>query len=635
MEKRIYITTPIYYINAKPHIGHAYTTILCDVVRRFYRLLGYETYFLTGTDEHGDKILRAAQANRCEPGQYADEISALYRNLWPTLHIQPDDFIRTTEERHKKVVRDVLNRIYQKGEIYHARYGGFYCTGCERFYTEKELVEGKCPDHLAVPEWIEEENYFFKMSLYQEWLIRYISDRPDFIRPERYKNEVLAFLKEPLRDLCISRPRARLPWGIPLPFDENYVTYVWFDALVNYISAIGYPDGEKFKKFWPHSNHFIAKDILKPHAIYWPCMLKAADIEPYRHLNVHGYWSLAKHKISKSLGNVVAPLELSKQYGVDPFRYFLLKDMTFGLDADFSEENLIKRFNSDLANDFGNLVKRITEMIGKYCDSRIPEAGPLLEPDKQILASLEDLTNCMASLLDELKFNDLLERIMNVVRAANKYVNDQAPWNLYKKNDIPRLHTVLHTAGKLAVSCANLLSPVMPEKSSEVYHHFGIAKKDASIDLQFNAGNIVKTGEILFPKVEKALSLSDAEKSGKKDEKPKQEKEDLSPRIEYEDFAKVKLLTASILAADRVPKTDKLMRMDIDLGFEKRQIIAGIAGDYAPEDLIGKTIVVVENLMPKKMRGLESRGMLLAAHGKQGLSLVTVDRPVEPGSDIS
>jgi methionyl-tRNA synthetase len=497
-------------------------------------------------------------------------------------------------------------------------------------------VEGKCPDHLAEPEWIEEENYFFKMSLYQEWLIQHIRDHPDFVRPERYKNEALSFLKDPLKDLCISRPRTRLPWGIPLPFDEKYVTYVWFDALVNYISAIGYPDGEKFKKFWPHSNHFIAKDILKPHAIYWPCMLKAAGIEPYRHLNVHGYWSLDKHKISKSLGNVVAPLDLSRQYGVDAFRYFLLKDMTFGLDSDFGEENLVKRFNSDLANDFGNLVKRITEMIGKYCDSRIPEPGDLQEPDKLILSSLEDLTNSMTNLLDELKFNDLLERIMSVVRSVNKYINDQAPWDLYKKKDFPRLHTVLHTAGKLAVSCANLLSPVMPGKSAEVFDQFGISKKDEqSIDTQFKAGNPVKTGETLFPKVEKSIDISDTEKSETKDEKLMEEHVETAALVEYEDFAKVKLATARILAAERVPKTDKLMRMDIDLGFEKRQIVAGIAEHYAPEDLVGRTIVVVENLKPKKMKGLESRGMLLAAHGKEVLSLVTVDRPVEPGSPIS
>ncbi|MBN1902254.1 methionine--tRNA ligase [Candidatus Sumerlaeota bacterium] len=636
MEKRIYITTPIYYINAKPHIGHAYTTILCDVARRFYRLLGYETYFLTGTDEHGDKIFRAAQGNQCEPSRYADEISALYRNLWPTLHIQPDDFIRTTEERHKKVVREVLSLIYQRGEIYHARYGGFYCTGCERFYTEKELVDGKCPDHLVEPEWIEEENYFFKMSMYQEWLIQYVKDHPDFIRPERYRNETLSFLKDPLKDLCISRPKSRLPWGIPLPFDDKYVTYVWFDALVNYISAIGYPDGEKFKKFWHCSNHFTAKDILKPHAIYWPCMLKAAGVEPYLHLNVHGYWSMDKQKMSKTLGNVVAPLDLSRKYGVDSFRYFLLKDMTFGLDADFSEENLVKRFNSDLANDFGNLVKRITEMIGKYCESRIPEPGPLQEPDKLILASLEELVNSMPSLLDNLKFNDLLEKIMNVARASNKYVNDQAPWDLYKKKDISRLHTVLYTAAKLAVSCAHLLGPVTPEKSAEAFDQFGITRRDdQSIHVPLQPGLPVKTGEILFPKVESPPPSPDTIKTEGKDEQPAAKQGAVEERIEYEDFAKVKLFAARVLVAERVPKTDKLMRMDIDLGFEKRQIVAGIAMEYAPEEMIGKTIVVVENLKSKKMKGLESKGMLLAAHGKKGLSLITVDRPVEPGSDIS
>jgi len=627
VEKRIYITTPIYYINANPHIGHAYTTILCDVARRYYKMLGYDTWFLTGTDEHGDKIMRAAKANGKEPVKYADEISALFQNLWPRLHIQSDDFVRTTQKRHQDVVSKILQIIYDKGDIYHARYGGFYCTGCERFYTEKELVDGKCPDHQVKPEWIEEENYFFKMSAYQDWLIDYINKNPDFIRPERYKNEILSFLRDPLKDLCISRPKSRLSWGIPLPFDENYVTYVWFDALVNYVSVIGFPDGDLYQKFWPVVNHFIAKDILKPHAIYWPCMLKAAGIEPFRHLNVHGWWSIDKQKMSKSLGNVVAPLDLVDKYGVDAFRYFLLKDMSFGLDADFSEENLVHRFNSDLANDFGNLASRVTTMISKYCDCVIPEAGDLTETDRALFDSLKKVTDSMEGLLDSLKFNDLLEQIMAVARATNKYVNDQAPWELAKKKETQRLGTVLNTASRVTVECAKLLFPVMPEKCTEVFRSFGISgEKDNTLETAFAPGAKITICKNLFPRVTAPV---------KQEEQPSAKPREESGVIEYDDFAKVKLHAAKILSAERVPKTDKLMKIEIDVGFEKRQIVAGIAKAYTPEELVGKTILVVANLKPRKLRGLESKGMLLAAHGKEGLSLITVDRPVEPGSPVS
>ncbi len=639
MEKRIYLTTPIYYINAKPHIGHSYTTILCDVTRRFYRLLGYDTYFLTGTDEHGDKILRAAEAAGKKPAEYADEISDLYRKMWPHLHIESNDFIRTTEARHIRVVQAILQNIYDKGEIYHARYGGHYCTGCERFYTEKELVDGKCPDHLTAPEWIEEENYFFRMSAYQDRLIAHINDHPDFIRPERYRNEMLSFLKEPLKDLCISRPKSRLSWGIPLPFDSNYVTYVWFDALVNYISALGYPDGELFKRYWPAVNHFTAKDILKPHAIFWPCMLMAAGIEPYVHLNVHGYWNIDKQKMSKSLGNVVKPLDLSEKYGVDAFRYFLLRDMTFGLDADFSEENIASRFNSDLANDFGNLVKRVFDMIVKYRDGIVPEGGGLAEEDRSLLAAMDDVSDSMEGLLKQLRFNDLLEKIMTVVRATNKYVNDQAPWTLQKAGNAARLDAVLSTATRVALGCTKLLSPVMPEKCAEVFRQFGLPEQNPGcMDIKGIAGARLGEGNALFPRVAPVRTEEGKEPEAAPAVKtpevttPPPEPFEL---IEYADFARVRLRAAKVIHAQRVPDTDKLMKVEIDLGYEKRTIVAGVALAYSPEEITGKTIIVVENLKPRKLKGLESKGMLLAAHGSKGLALITVDRPVEPGSSVS
>jgi len=509
-KKAIYITTPIYYVNAEPHLGHAYTSIVADTLIRYYRLNGFDSFFLTGTDEHGDKVAKAAAAAKESPKEYADKISRLFRNLLPELNIANNYFIRTTDEHHKKVVQMILQKVYDQGDIYFGEYGGYYCFGCERFYLEKELVDGKCPDHKVAPEFIKENNYFFKMSKYQQWLIDHISKHPSFIRPQRYRNEVLSFLKEPLEDLCISRPASRISWGVVLPFDQNYVTYVWFDALINYISGIGYPSGELFGKFWPVVSHMIAKDILKPHAIYWPIMLKAAGIEPYQHLNVHGYWSMAEDKMSKSIGNVISPLNLKEKYGLDAFRYFLLRDMVFGLDSSFSETALVNRLNSDLANDLGNLINRALAMAKKYFQGLIEEPKQFENEDELLKETAMSTIHDFGNFMEELAFHKTLLSIWNMIGSVNKYIDTTSPWSLAKdpsKED--RLKTVNYNILEAIRIISVLISPFMPDTSQKIQSQLGfdITKETLSIsDIKewggLKPGTVVKKEKPLFPRIE-------------------------------------------------------------------------------------------------------------------------------------
>ena len=505
----LYLTTPIFYVNAQPHLGHAYTAVVADTVSRFHRLLGREVFFQTGTDEHGDKIVQAATAAGVEVKEYVDRISALFRETWPLLAVEPDNYIRTTDPGHQAVVQQILQQVHERGDIYFRDYSGLYCRGCERFITEKELVDGKCPDHLTAPEEVAEQNYFFRMSRYQQWLIDHIKANPDFISPERYRNEVLSFLSEPLEDLCISRPVSRLSWGIPLPFDSNFVTYVWFDALINYISGIGYPDGPDFTRRWAAAEHLIAKDILKPHAIFWPTMLKAMGLPPYRRLHVHGYWNVNETKMSKSIGNVVRPAEMVEQFGADTIRYFLLREMSFGLDASYSDQAVLARRNSDLANDLGNLFSRSLTMVKNFCQGRVPQPGPLGPEDRELanaaLAMLADYREKM----EQLAFRQALEAVWEVIGRANRYIVGNAPWELAKDPAREeRLRTVLNTLLETLRCIACTLKPVMPAAAARMAAALPLDPEANLADQQqwgkLPPGAPVTVGENLFPRIKQA-----------------------------------------------------------------------------------------------------------------------------------
>ena len=630
MTARYYITTPIYYVNAPPHLGHAYTTIVADVLNRFHTLIGKETYFLTGTDEHGDKVVEAAAAAGKDPQSYADEISDLFRSAWPNLNISNDYFIRTTDELHQKVVRFILQKVYDAGDIYFSSYSGLYCVGCERFYTEKELVEGKCPQHDRPPVPREEENYFFKMSKYQDWLIDHIHKYPDFIRPERYRNEVLSFLSEPLEDLCISRPKTRLSWGITLPFDDRYVTYVWFDALINYVSALSYPDGALFAQFWPAAQHLIAKDILKPHGIYWPTMLQAAGIPLYQHLNVHGYWNVEEKKMSKSRGTVIKPLDLLHVYGLDAFRYFLMREMVFGLDASFSEEALITRVNADLANDLGNLTSRLLTMIHKYCEGKIPQSAGEEKDDEGLKKAAVELPTTYALHIEQLEFHKALMAVWELINRVNRYVDQSAPWVLARDpQKQSRLHTVLYYSLESLKIVAVLLAPIMPGSSQELLDRLGleIDPSELRLDQHTTWGTLqpntsTRRGKSLFPRIEHTIEDRQADEPSRK------------PLLNLDEFSRVDLRVAEILQAEAIPGSKNLLQLEVDVG-EKRTVVAGIARHYRPEDLVGRQVVMVANLKPAKLMGIRSEGMILVGGAEGEMVLIEPEKKVKPGSPIS
>jgi methionyl-tRNA synthetase len=622
-----YLTTPIYYVNARPHLGHACTTIMADAMCRYRRLRGDRVYFLTGTDEHGDKIAQAAAKAGVSPKAYADEIADAYRETWRRLGITNDDFIRTTEPRHQKVVREVLQRLYDAGEIYIGEYGGWYCYGCERFYTEKEIVDGKCPDHQTALTFIKEKNYFFKMSKYQDWLIKYLEENPSFIQPERYRNEVLGFLREPLQDLSISRPRSRVEWGIPLPFDDKYVTYVWFDALLNYYSAVSDPANEKTRGLWEHVEHLTGKDILKPHGVYWPTMLKAAGIPLYRRLNVHGYWSLGGSKMSKSIGNVVEAFQLTDKYGHDAFRYFLLREMNFGLDASFSEEAFVDRLNADLANDLGNLVSRATTLIAASGPVATVTA-PVEAADREIYVTAAETRSVVDHTMREFAFQKALAAIWGFIGAVNRYVDASAPWALAKDPaKRPRLERVLCTLADSLGFLGIMLDPFLPDAALKIREAIGrsepLALEGAVVGRLTSVPRVNKVSG-LFPRV-------DTKAAAAPDPGPLREN---TGKIPIADFQKVELRVAEVLAAEKVAKSKKLLKLTVRVGEETRTLVAGVAEHYEPADLVGRKVVIVANLEPATLMGVESNGMVLAASHESTVALLTLDKDVPSGAKV-
>jgi methionyl-tRNA synthetase len=636
-----YISTPIYYVNDEPHIGHAYTTVMADVLARYHRLSGDEVLFLTGTDEHGQKVDQAA-AKRDLPTQvHVDEMVIRFKDLWKALNISNDDFIRTTEDRHKKVVTEILQRIYDAGEIYEDEYEGWYCIPDERFWTEKDLVAGNCPDCDRPVVKITEKNYFFRMSKYQEWLIDHIQKHPNFIRPEKRRNEILGFLRQPLGDLCISRPKSRLSWGIPLPFDQDYVCYVWFDALINYITAPGYLEDEaRFEHWWPASCHLIGKDILTTHCVYWPTMLKAMGLALPETIMGHGFWLVDETKMGKSLGNAVKPLDLADNYGVDAFRYFLVRDMTLGQDSNFSEGAFVQRYNTELANELGNLLNRSVVMAERYLGGEIPE----VDLDHSALGDLKNQSGKTLHAVEEaingLNPNGVLDAIWQLVREANRFAEVQAPWHL-AKDPAKRaelevtIYGLLETVRQLSV----LLFPVMPTKALNMWHQIGAGGLPESISVEdmkqwggLTFGGKVLPGDPVFPRIEEAtVSEEQPVKEQVGASAGPEKKEEL---ISFKEFQRLKLRVARIESAEKVAGADRLLKLQISLGEEKRQLVAGIAKQYTPESLIGKQIVIVANLEPAKIRGVESQGMLLAASDSDGLTLLSPEGAIADGAEV-
>ena len=639
MEKqKFYITTPIYYPSDKLHIGHSYCTVAADTIARYKRAQGYDVMFLTGTDEHGQKIQRIAQERGVTPQEYVDNIVKGIKELWKLMDISNDRFIRTTDEMHVKAVQKIFNTLYEKGDIYKSEYEGWYCTPCESFWTEHQLVDGKCPDCGRAVEKTKEESYFFRLSKYQDKLIDLIKNNPDFLQPSIRQNEMLNnFLIPGLEDLCVSR--TSFDWGIPVEFDPKHVVYVWLDALTNYINALGAfsDDDADFKKYWPADVHLVGKEIVRFHSIIWPAMLMALDLPLPKQVYGHGWLLLDGGKMSKSKGNVVDPVKLVEKYGVDAIRYFLMREMPFGADGVFNNEALINRINSDLANDLGNLVSRSVSMVEKYFGGTVTDKKVTDTMDEDLISLAKETPGKVEELMDSYQFSQALAEIWKLISRTNKYIDETTPWTLAKdESKKDRLQTVMYNLLESIRISSELIAPVMTRTTPAIKAQIGATADGWDSAKVWGAQNsfTVSRGEVLFPRIDVEAELKAIEEEALKAKESVIEKPEAKEEITIDDFAKTELRVAQVIACEKIKKAKKLLKLQLDLGYEKRQVVSGIALHYEPEELIGKKVVIVANLKPVKLCGEDSFGMILCASNDKGLSIISPAEDMELGSEV-